>query len=210
MAEEDYEEPVEPVETVEEPVEEEVETEEIEEPEEHEEEPKLSRAESRIQKLANERAEAIARAESAEREREFYRQQVQPQEDLDPDEKWRRQTEIAVKQALAQASDNNDRGLFLSKMSQNPVYQKYASKVEEELTQARKSGFSPTREQVLVVLLGRQALESQSKVPKQKQQAADRVRDSRGASPGVKTNVNVSSSKSEREQREARLKDMPL
>ncbi len=190
------EEPVEPTE--------ELQAEETPEPEEHEdaepegdeEEPKLTR----YQKLANERREAkevadrerMAR-EAAERERDYYRQlgmTQQPIQDLDPDEKWRQEVQSRVNQALFQAQDTADRAAYMAK-SADPIYRKYQDRVEQTLAQARNQGnWGATREGILALLVGQDALKNSGKKTSTQKEAERRVTKARGEPEGIKPGVS--------------------
>ena len=200
---------------------EEVETEEVEaseaEPEEEHEAPErpLSRSEQRFQTLANERAEAKARADQAERERDFYRAQAEQanqrpkpeEEDLDPMTKWQRDTNVALQRSQFQNSDMVDQSRFLLEVSQKPAYAPFVEKVEKRLEEYRRSGGNPTRKQVLAVIAGEAALEKLEKAPAMRKEAAARVSAARGKP--LSTASNVSTGKTTQSTYE-RLKDVQI
>lgn len=185
--------------------------------EQHEPEDKpLSRAEQRFQKLANERAEEKARRELAEKQAEFYRQQAerlsqqtqrQQEEDLDPDEKWRREANAAIRQTQMMAADMADKAEFLSKYSKDPEIIAMQDAIEAKMAEVRSQGHNPKRENVLTFLLGQQALEKRAKAPAIKKEAAARVKAAQGQPLNSKS--NVASTKSSQTLYE-RLKDIPL
>lgn len=125
-----------------------------------------NRAQERIQKLANERAEAQAAAKLAQEQAEFYRRQAEQlaqqrqtppaeQEYVDPDEKWRRETQAAMQRGLAQTQDLADKANFALAAVKNPLQAKYVDKVEAEVQKLRAQGnYSATREGVFLYLLG--------------------------------------------------------
>lgn len=178
---------------------------------EEDDHPKVSRAQQRIQKLAEERATERAAREAAERERDFYRQQAlqrqQPEEELDPDEKWRRDANARIQRTEMMAADVADRSAFLSKFSKDPEVLSLQEEVEAKLAQARAAGANPARENILKFILGERALDRRAKAPAVRKQAADRVSAAKGQPLGTKS--NVASSKSEPSLYD-RLKDVPL
>ncbi len=161
-----------------------------------------NRAEIRMQKLANERAEARAKAQIAQEQAEFYRKQLeqaqayqrQPQppvdEFVDPEEKWRRDVEARTNQALAAANDLNDRAAYNLRAAANPMYAKYADRVEAELNRIRSQGGNAPREEVLKYVVGQDALASQGKPTKSAQRAQAAAAAARGATPGMRSNVS--------------------
>jgi hypothetical protein len=158
-----------------------------------------SRGETRMQRLANERAEAKAEAKLAKEQAEFYRRQVeqfsqqrqQPQEPeyVDPDEKWRRDTESKVNQALFSANDLNDKAAYAMQKVTNPQYAKYEARVEAELQSIRQKGGNATREGVLAFLVGKDVLANNGKPTRASKQASERVAAARSAPVGNKSNV---------------------
>lgn len=190
-------EPLEPVENELEPLEP-AEPEEPEiEPSEEPEEP-TDKGETRYQRLANERREAKESAErerlgreAAEREREYYRNlamQAHPKETefTDPDEQWRKTVENQVNMALFQANETADRAAYLSKLS-NPLYSKYQERVEQAVQEARRQGnFTASREGVLALLVGQDALKNTGKTTPTKKAATQRVDQARGEPTGIK------------------------
>jgi hypothetical protein len=179
-----------------------------ERPEDELEEPEAkpqSRAERRIQALANEKAVFEERARVAEEariraeEQARMLQQAQHNQEfnqLDPEEQWRRNTEAQIRNALFMSADNNDRSEFLLKVSNNPTLAKYIPEVEKVVQDSRKSGGNPTREQALTYLLGQKQMEALGKAKKTVKQASERVQEARGSSPQVKSDVKPSSGKS--------------
>ena len=160
-----------------------------------------SRREARVQKLANERAEALAEAKLAKEQAEFYRrqaeqlaqqrQQTPPADDvyLDPDEKWRRESQAMLQRGLAQSQDMADKAEFALASVKSTLKAKYADRVEAELQKARSAGFNPTREQVYLVLLGRDVDANHGKPTPAAQAAKKRVDAAKTTTPGARSNV---------------------
>lgn len=133
-----------------------------------------SRAQTRHQRLANERKQereariqAEAEAKLHREQAEFYRRQAEqlaqqqrsaPPADepyMDPDEKWRRETQAAMQRGLAQTQDLADKANFALAAVKNPLQAKYVDKVEAEVQKLRAQGnYSATREGVFLYLLG--------------------------------------------------------
>ncbi len=132
-----------------------------------------SRAQTRHQRLANERKQereariqAEAEAKLHREQAEFYRrqaeqlsqrQQTPPAEEpfMDPDEKWRRETQAAMQRGLAQQADLADQAKFALGAVKNPLQAKYVDKVEAEVQKLRAQGnYGATREGVFLYLLG--------------------------------------------------------
>lgn len=216
MSDEDLQHEIEEVPVDEEVVEQPADDEEVAEPpaEGEDDEPKLSRGQQRMQKLANERTEALAEAKVAREQAEFYRQQaaarqapVEP-EYVDPDEQWRRSTESRINQALATAEDMKDQAAYMRQAVKNPLYGKYEDRVEAELKSTRARGGNATREGILAYLVGKDALNANGKPTKAAAQAAIRVSAAKTTTPGVKS--NVSAQRSNDASLEERLRDIVL
>lgn len=144
----------------------------------------------RYQRLANERRQESEKREAAERERDFYRQQIELAqqshqspadiEELDPDEKWRRDIQSNVNQTLLTAQDLSDKADFKLKAAENPLYGKYADRVETELAKIRQQGGNASRDGVLAYLVGRDALSNGGKPTGTQRKTAQRTAAARG------------------------------
>lgn len=171
------------------------------EAEQHQEEPpQRNRREERMQKLANERAEALAQTKMAQEQAEFYRKQLeqqrqqfqQPQQEeeyVDPEEQWRRRIEQQTNMALMTANDLNDRAQYNMKATKNALYVQHSDRVEAMLMNFRNQGRNPSREEVLAFIVGQDALANHGKPSKTQQAARQRVAEARGATPGMKSTV---------------------
>lgn len=155
-----------------------------------------NRREERIQKLANERAEAMAKAQLAQEQAEFYRRQLeqrqQPQREeefIDPEEKWRRDVEAKTNQALAMANDLNDKASYNLQASKNPLYSRYVDRVEAELQKVRAGGGNASREAILAYVVGQDTLANQGKPTKTAQRVQQQNTAARGSTPGMRSNV---------------------
>ncbi|MES2730024.1 MAG: hypothetical protein V4621_08040 [Pseudomonadota bacterium] len=165
------------------------------EPEDHEEEAKpLTRGQQRIQALANEKRLAEQRAELLERELHHARQQSAPvrqqeEENLTDLEKWQRQADATIRQVQFQNMDMQDRSNFLTNVSKNPAEAAYIDRVEQTLAEARQRGFNPTRDDVLIRLMGLDARSKIKSAPAVKRDAAQRVSAAKGKPLANKSNV---------------------
>lgn len=165
-------------------------TEEVEE-----DEPKpLTRGQQRIQALANEKKLAEQRAELLERQLEMERQQrqqprQQEDENLTDLEKWQRQADQTIRQVQFQNLDMQDRSDFLMQVSKNPSEAAYIDRVEQKLADARKGGFNPKREDVLIRLMGEDARTKMKAAPAIRRDAAKRVTAAQGKPLVNKSNV---------------------
>ena len=177
-----------------------------------------SRGQARIQKLANERAEALAEARAAKEQADFYKRQAEQlqqqhrpsqQDDVyrDPDEVWRQQTEAKLNQSLFAAQDMQDKAAYDRQAARNPLYSKYEDRVEEKIREARSKGQNPTREGVLFYLIGEDAAKNQGKTTPAAKQAQQRVQAAK-AKP-VNAGSNVTSPRGEKSLEE-RLSGMIL
>lgn len=177
-----------------------------------------SRKEARLQKLANERAAereqrllAEQRAQLLEQQlQEFRRSQQKPpqeEENLDPLEKWQRDANRTLMQVQFRQADLEDRSKFIEQVSKNSAEAAYIERVESELQKARQAGSNPSRESVLIYLMGVDARKKMSEVPVIKREAAARVKTAAGKPLGTKSNVAPSKSESTEYDR---LKDIPL
>lgn len=126
-------------------------------------------------------------------------------------EKWQinsnralRSSAQASQQALFQAHDMADRTTYQSKSNNNPIYSKYESRVEAELSKARQSGQNPNRELILAVLIGRDQLAGNYKP------AAAAKTVARGKPTGARSDTPARGSMSERDKRAARLANVQI
>lgn len=163
--------------------------------EQEDDEPKpLTRGQQRIQALANEKKLAEQRAELLERQLEVERQnRVQPtvkeDENLTDLEKWQRQADHTIRQVQMQNMDMQDRSNFLQNVSKNPTEAAYIDRVEQTLADARKNGFNPKRDDVLIRLMGLDARAKMKQAPTVKREAAQRVKAATGKPLANKSNV---------------------
>jgi hypothetical protein len=149
------------------------------------------RAETRIQKLANERREAATRATKAEAElkvlkdaqenaqrtqQNFQQQQLEQQrlqalwEQSGPEdrmammlEKQRRETQQLLFQQQAHMADADDRMRFDRLVDKDAVAAKYKNEVENRLNKVRGNGFSASREDIYKHLLGEKVMAARAK-----------------------------------------------
>jgi hypothetical protein len=136
-----------------------------------------SRGQQRQQVLANRAKAAEAEAAALKEELQLERQRLQLEkkavEDakeaerlaaMDPTERElhiSRKENQSTKQALAfinfKIEDSSDKSHYSAKAIVNPLYAKYADRVEAKLAEMRKGGQNSTREVVLDFLIGRDA-----------------------------------------------------
>lgn len=172
-----------------------VETPKAEQEEEDDEPRPLTRGQQRIQALANEKKLAEQRAELLQSQLEMERQQRQavqrPQEEenLTELEKWQRNADQTIRQVQFQNLDMQDRSDFLMQVSKTPAEAAYIDRVEKTLADARKQGFNPKREDVLIRLMGMDARDKMKQAPAVKRDAAQRVRAATGKPIANKSNV---------------------
>ena len=143
------------------------------EPEEDEHQPG-----GRVQRLANERRQFKEELERERARREEYermlheamlRQQGAPvQEEGDEMTRWTKRVEQTMQQNMFQQQDMMDKTRFEIKAESNPLFKRYAGKVEEQLAQMRRNGSNAPRETILAYLVGQEALTGQLKKPKAK------------------------------------------
>lgn len=201
------------------------------EPDDEPEEKPLTRGQARIQALANEKAQLAAEraSEKAARElaeqrasllerqlQEAQRSQKRAEEDenLTDLEKWQRnaneeilRNKQEVLRSNAMVADMADKSDFLMAVSGKPHEMALAKRVEDKLAEARKNGFNPKREDVLIRLMGEDARKKANDAPAVKRDAADRVKAAAGKPLGSKS--NVAKGKTE-ETEEDRLKGITL
>jgi hypothetical protein len=172
--------------------------------EEDDDEPKpLTRGQQRIQALANEKKLAEQRAELLEQrlsqlemERQRNAQPQQEDENLTDLEKWQRQADQTIRQVQFQNLDMQDRSNFLMQVSKNPLEAAYIDRVEQTLMEARKAGFNPTRDDVLIRLMGLDARSKLKQAPTVKREAAQRVTAAKGKPLVNKSNVAATKAES--------------
>lgn len=156
----------------------------------------------RLARVTRERKEANERARLAEEKtkllelqmQNLQRQSYQPKvedEHLDPDEKWRRQANEAIQRTQFQTFDAIDKNTYDVKALNNPVYKRWASKVESELAKARQQGANPSRENILKFLIGEATL-GKIKAPSAKAKTPARQAAERVTVPGGRSTVSPS------------------
>ena len=197
------------------------------------EQPKESRANREIrilreraqaaEKAAKDAADEVARFRTQHSEAQRIAEEARRKAEMDdpnlPYEqrlfKWaqHRDAENAQKQQALELRlmDQADRAAFEAKAAVNPKYAKYKDAVETELSNARRNGHNATREQVLIYIVGREALDpkNEAKTAKQKQQAQARVAAARGQPTGARSDTG-SQNKPRIKDLEERLRDVPL
>jgi len=111
--------------------------------------------------------------------------------------------------ATRQAQDAADKAEFERVASMKPkTFAAYKDKVEETLTNMRKNGNNAPRKDLMAFLVGRDMLEGKLKAETKTTKPAG---DSRGKTPGARTDVSSSGSKlSEAEKREKRLENVRI
>lgn len=183
-------------------------------PIEEEDEKPLTRGQARIQALANEKAAEKTARELAEQralqlERQLQELQRTPpeEENLTDLEKWQRHANEKIAHSERLVLDMNDRSDFLISIQKNPAEMAYLERVEAKLSEVRKSGFNPRREDVLIRLMGEDTRKKQNEAPAIKRAAAERVKAAVGKPLGSKSNVAPSKSESTLEER---LRDITL
>lgn len=153
-----------------------------------------------VARVKRERKEAIRKAEMAEeraRLLELQMQQInqmryqQPpvEENLDPDEKWRRDANAAIQRSQFQMQDMLDKNTYDVKALTSPVYKKWEAKVEKALRDARQNNQNPTRENILKFLLGEAALGNIKAPTTPVKKTAARVAASKVTTPGARSTV---------------------
>ena len=129
-------------------------------------------------------------------------------------EKWQinanrtlRETQQRSQRAEFQAQDMYDKATYQAKSVANPLYAKYADKVEKQLAEARSKGANPPREFVLDLVLGRAMREGNFK-PASK--AAAKTTIPRGKSPGARSDTPARGGTSDHQKRTARLANINI
>lgn len=127
-------------------------------------------------------------------------------------ERWQIQSNRALRasqmqsqQALFQAQDMADKTTFQVKAASNPLYKKYADKVEAELAKARSTGGNPPRDFVLQVLVGRDILAGNFKPAATKSTGI-----ARGKPTGARSDTPSRSGMTEHQKRAARLENQQI
>lgn len=174
-----------------------------------------SRAERRIQALAEARARAEAEAQVQRELAERYRLQAEQaanerrrQEDdlLDPTERRLRNAEAMAQQSHMASIDAADKATFTSRAAVDPIRAKYLDRVEAEIAKARQNGQMASREGVYVYLRGQDAVAADGRARAARQKSVEAVNAQRG-----KPNSPRSDASPRRVQTlEDRLKDVPI
>lgn len=132
--------------------------------------------------------------------------------DITPLEKWQiesnrtiRQNAAQSQQAMFAAHDLADKTAYQTQAISNPVYKKYAARVEEQLAKARSTGNNPPREAVLKFILGEDMLAGNFKSAAKKAAGSQTPR---GKTPGARSDTSARGGQSEREKRRARLENV--
>lgn len=188
---------------------------------------KGSRANDRIRALRDREAAARRdaeelRAQLQERDRREQearesarRREEEDDKDLPYDQKLyryaqRRDREVDSKLAQTEArlADQADRTSFGVKAATDPLYSKYADRVEEELAKMRRQGSNAPREAILTFLVGKDTIAARGSSSKQSAKAKERVKNARGEP--VRARSDVSSHRQRVKSLEERLLDVPL
>jgi hypothetical protein len=174
-----------------------------------------------VARVKRERKEALRKAEMAEeraRLLELQMQQInqmrfqQPQveENLDPDEKWRRDANASIQRSQSQMQDMLDKNTYEMKALSNPVYKKWADKVEKVLADEKRQGRFWTREGILDSLLGKAVRESASKAQStvaKKTPARVAAEKTKAVTPGGRSTVSLGKKETSLKEK---LKDMRI
>ena len=186
---------------------------------------RATRRDRDVATLREERQRAEARAEAAER---FAREVAQPlmprgptpeqvqwqqeqQRLADPTtsdiEKWQIDANRHMRQQAAntqrlhmETMERADRTEYAIKAAKNPLYEKYADKVETKLQEMRGRGYNDSRENVLKYLIGEDMVGGKFRSGSPKTNTV-----ARGKSPGVRSDVSAKSGQSKAAQLAKRL-----
>lgn len=108
-----------------------------------------------------------------------------------------------------QIRDGQDRTSFEAKAFNDPLYKKWAPKVEAELAALRTQGQTVDREKLLYYLIGKAAIEGRKPGTRQQRQAQQRVTRA-NARPGNSRSDVPSQRRTQGTSLERRLEDVPL
>ncbi len=149
----------------------------------------------RFARVTRERKELAEKARLLEErnrllELQMQQRQAPPKEDenLTEDEKWRRQADQAIRNTQFQTFDAIDRNTYEMKSLSNPVYAKWAERVESELRKHRQQGGNASRESILKYLIGEAAL-GRIKAPAARGKTPARTAAERVTQPGGRSTV---------------------
>jgi len=127
-------------------------------------------------------------------------------------EKWQiqsnralRQSQAQSQQALARAEDLSDKAAYTQKSIKNPIYEKYADRVEDKLTKARAAGINTSREVILQLMIGEDVVAGKFTAKSAASTGTKTI--ARGKSPGARSDTPARGRMSDREKRAARLQD---
>lgn len=167
-----------------------------------------SRGERRIGALAERARADRERADRAERElaaeREQRRRQVDPAEErsrlalMTPEERMEYRLDQAARTSAAREAalefrlnDATDKSAFDAKASSDPIYKKYAPKVEAELARLRGIGQNIGREQLMTYFVGQAALAARGSGGNRQERraAASRVRKAQASPAGARSDT---------------------
>lgn len=190
------------------------------------------RGERRVQAALETARKAREEADRAIRELNEYRSRLQqPQQEskeieearltlMSPEQRWeyrwdKKEREWEQRQRISelQAADASDRATFTARYASNPVFGRYAERVEATLRDARSKGGNPDRETVLKYLLGEDAMQKLGEAKKTQtqqgqrniQRQTTRPSSGRGDQPAVRRG-NLTDA----QQRERRLENVNL
>jgi len=108
-----------------------------------------------------------------------------------------------------QIRDGQDRTSFEAKAFNDPLYKRWAPKVEAELAALRTQGQTVDREKLLYYLIGKAAVEGRKPGQRQQRQAQNRLQRA-NARPGNSRSDTASSRRTQASSLEKRLEDVPL
>ncbi len=183
-------------------------------------------AERRARQAERDRADRFEREAADLRARQAPRQDDEAaREDAklnDPNtpplEKWQIQANrelragrTAAQAALAQAADIRDQTAFNHLAVTEPaLHKRYAVKVEQELSNARRQGFNPNREFIYNQLIAKDMRDGKFKKKAAAPAAGDKKGVDRGRLPGARGDVSGKGQMSNRERLAQKLKDVPI
>lgn len=179
--------------------------------------------EAELQKAREEVAAERARRELIERMTQQRPQEPDPREEetrlaeMSPDEraayslaKSHKSLEQKIEQIRFENADKADKMAFEAKAASNPVYAKYAQKVEERVMQLYRTGQVLPREVVLTYLVGEAVMANKGKSKEQAISAKKNVETQRAAPVAAKGDQGGTQKPDDRAARIKRLENIPL
>lgn len=177
---------------------------------------RLQETERRLNELATGRPPAQQQRMETPQEREARLALLDPFDRMQTELRETQELMLAQnRQTAFQLADQTDKATFDALAQSDPLYKKWAPRVETELQNLRRNNQNVSRKDLLYYLVGKQALEGRnsSGARQQRRAAQQRVNNQRTRPANGRSDAGTrqqAQGRNDAERRERRLEDMPL